>query len=89
MEGEKSFIGTCTDQQKILTAQITCVIENVMLKISRKGQRDFEEIIQVLSQFAKWLRDDITSKPVLVQCFVAHPELVTALVNMLDDICAG
>ena len=89
MEGEKSCIGTCADQKKILIAQITCVIENLMLKISRKEQRDLEEIIQVLSQFAKWLRDDVTSKPVLVQCFVAHPELVTALVTMLDDICAG
>ena len=90
MESEDKVSSDLADKQKILVQQITCVIDNLMQKISRKEHRDFGEIIQVLSQFGRWLKDDVISKPILVQCFVAHPELTTALVAMLNqDICTG
>ena len=88
MEGNPVDLNV-VDEQKVLIAQITSAIEDLMVKVNVKGQRNFKEIILAISRFARWLRQ-ATSKPIVAQCFVTHPEVVTALVSMVnDDICTG
>ena len=92
MEGSNfvSDLEVVDTKEKVIIAQVTSAIEDLMVKVNPKEQRNFKEITLAISRFAKWLRQDHTiAKPIVAQCFVAHPEVVTALVAMLDDICTG
>ena len=76
--------------EKMLIVQVTNAIEDLLAKVNRKEERNFKEIILAISQFSKWIAQaHTTSKPIATQCFVRHPEVVTALVTMVDDICSG
>ena len=74
------------DQQKV---RINCAIEDLLLKINQKEQRDFKGIVEVIVQLARWCRGDAATKPIVIQCFVQRLEAIIALVTMIDDICTG
>ena len=53
------------DEEKVLITQVTSrAIEDLMVKVNVKGQRNFKEVILAISRFARWLRQ-ATSKPIV------------------------